>query len=108
MECDKVTWTTWIYKLANMGQPVEYLTRSRRTSFNLLVDTVNSQIVGSLSTPTIPPDILTIHPSKRLLRGLDLPSSLSRTTPLLASMVAGLANQESMSRPANPTPERDW
>ncbi|KAK4198547.1 hypothetical protein QBC40DRAFT_308196 [Triangularia verruculosa] len=36
MECDKVTWTTWIYKLANIGQPAEYLTRSRRTSLNLL------------------------------------------------------------------------
>ncbi|RFN46103.1 integrin alpha n-terminal [Fusarium flagelliforme] len=44
MDCDKVTWTTWVYKLANLGQPAEYLTRARRTAFNALVDTVNDQL----------------------------------------------------------------
>ncbi|RTE68596.1 hypothetical protein BHE90_017027, partial [Fusarium euwallaceae] len=48
-ECDKVTWTTWIYKLANLGQPAEYLTRARRTSLNLLVDTVNSQLEAAVA-----------------------------------------------------------
>ncbi|KAM0547793.1 hypothetical protein ACHAPJ_010254 [Fusarium lateritium] len=48
MDCDKVTWTTWIYKLANLGQPAEYLTRARRTSLNLLVETVNKQIQAAV------------------------------------------------------------
>ncbi|KAJ4007802.1 hypothetical protein NW766_009607 [Fusarium irregulare] len=43
-ECDKVTWTTWIYKLENLGQPAEYLTKARRASFNALVDNVNNQL----------------------------------------------------------------
>ncbi|OBS29554.1 hypothetical protein FPOA_03491 [Fusarium poae] len=47
-DCDKVTWTTWIYKLANLGQPAEYLTRSRRTSMNLLVDAVNEQLEAAV------------------------------------------------------------
>ncbi|KAF4436965.1 integrin alpha n-terminal [Fusarium austroafricanum] len=47
-ECDKVTWTTWIYKLANLGQPAEYLTKDRRKSMNALVDTVNSQIEAAV------------------------------------------------------------
>ncbi|KAF4995624.1 hypothetical protein FGRMN_5016 [Fusarium graminum] len=43
-DCDNVTWTTWIYKLANLGQPAEYLTKARRTAFNNLVDNVNGQL----------------------------------------------------------------
>ncbi|KAF5660854.1 integrin alpha n-terminal [Fusarium heterosporum] len=47
-ECDKVTWTTWIYKLANMGQPAEYLTVARRFALNSLVDRVNAQIEAAV------------------------------------------------------------
>ncbi|KAM0433675.1 hypothetical protein ACHAQK_009109 [Fusarium lateritium] len=43
-DCDKVTWTTWIYKLANLGQPAEYLTKARRSAMNSLVDNVNGQL----------------------------------------------------------------
>ncbi|EKJ76429.1 hypothetical protein FPSE_03428 [Fusarium pseudograminearum CS3096] len=43
-ECDKVTWTTWLYKLENLGQPAAYLTKARRSAMNNLVDYVNSQL----------------------------------------------------------------
>ncbi|OBT40677.1 hypothetical protein VE00_08681 [Pseudogymnoascus sp. WSF 3629] len=47
-ECDKVTWTTWLYRLANFRQPAEYLTKSRRTSMNDLVEIVNNQIMDAI------------------------------------------------------------
>ncbi|GKU19782.1 unnamed protein product [Fusarium langsethiae] len=48
-ECDKVTWTTWLYKLANLAQPAEYLTTSRRKSMNNLVDLVNEQLEAAVN-----------------------------------------------------------
>ncbi|KAL2076239.1 hypothetical protein VTL71DRAFT_1182 [Oculimacula yallundae] len=43
-ECDKVTWTTWLFKGTNAGAPAAYLTKSRRVAMNNLVDIVNNQI----------------------------------------------------------------
>ncbi|KAF5635566.1 integrin alpha n-terminal [Fusarium sp. NRRL 25303] len=47
-DCDKVTWTTWIYKLANLEMPPEYLTRLRRFDFNKLVDEINQKIAEAV------------------------------------------------------------
>ncbi|KAL9572343.1 hypothetical protein ACKAV7_003544 [Fusarium commune] len=43
-DCDKVTWTTWIYKAVNFAQPPEYLTSVHRLEFNSLVDEINQKL----------------------------------------------------------------
>ena len=106
-ECDNVTWTTWLYKLANVRQPEEYLTRARRTSLNHLVDNVNSAIVCLLFTLNTPPPVLMIHSSKQRLNAQEILSSSSTTILLSSSTAAGTANQESTSRPVKAIPGRD-
>ncbi|KAK2669954.1 SGNH hydrolase superfamily [Fusarium oxysporum f. sp. vasinfectum] len=48
-DCDKVTWTTWLYKLENLGQPAAYLTKVRRAEMNNLVDYVNGQLRSAVA-----------------------------------------------------------
>ncbi|KAK2761656.1 hypothetical protein FQN54_001484 [Arachnomyces sp. PD_36] len=44
LECDQVSWSTWIYKAWNMFQPEAKLTKANRKTMNDLVDAVNSKL----------------------------------------------------------------
>ncbi|KAB5550778.1 SGNH hydrolase-type esterase domain-containing protein, partial [Coniochaeta sp. 2T2.1] len=43
-DCNHVTWSTWIYKAANVFQDAQYLTQDNRRRMNGLVDSVNAQL----------------------------------------------------------------
>ncbi|UPK92244.1 hypothetical protein LCI18_003179 [Fusarium solani-melongenae] len=53
MECDKVTWTTWIYKLANLGQPADYLTRARHSVRSIHFDPFVGKYGGRYCEPGV-------------------------------------------------------
>ncbi|EEP82612.1 predicted protein [Uncinocarpus reesii 1704] len=47
-ECDKVSWSTWIYKSYNIFQPEAKLTKANRKKMNDLVDSVNNKLKESV------------------------------------------------------------
>ncbi|KAL6864240.1 SGNH hydrolase-type esterase domain-containing protein [Trichoderma novae-zelandiae] len=46
--CDKVTWTTWIYKAVNVFQKEQYLTTAHRKRMNALVDAMNAKLADAV------------------------------------------------------------
>ncbi|CZR59922.1 uncharacterized protein PAC_09817 [Phialocephala subalpina] len=48
LDCDSISWSTWIYKLYDFHQPEQKLASSHRRTMNELVDAVNAKLAAAV------------------------------------------------------------